>query len=80
MDIENAVREYLDSLHAGIRNADLGELSLALLVSQTPDAQNVARTIITRAQRTKILPIKVIEQVVKEGPEIILPGYTPWIP
>lgn len=71
------IQEYVDRwwhmLLSSFRNMDLGDLVFAEQVAQFSRAENIARLIVTKAVRMDIDPKSVIEQVVTEGPQVILP-------
>lgn len=70
-EIEFDIMEWADLMMESSRRAGLSDLTLAMKVRQTPHALNVARLIITKAQRMNIGPEDVIEQVTRMGSKVI---------
>lgn len=73
VEIQQAIQSWLEDINLALPHVDLAELPLALQFLQTPRSLNIARTVVTYAQRMKMTPEEVIERVAREGAAIILP-------
>lgn len=74
-EIRQAIEEWLEEIEEMLPSVSLADLPIAARFLETPYALNIARAIVTYAQRKKITLEEVIKKVAEEGPGVILPWY-----
>lgn len=70
-EVEVTLNDWYESMMVESRYVGMADLSMALKVRRATHATNIARLVVTKAQRMNIEPEDVIEQVARMGPRVI---------